>query len=627
LEAARTQTSDDQMATGDDRYRKMGFMCGLEIHQRIDTGEKLFCSCATKHEEKKVDAAVVRRQRAVAGEVGGIDVSAKFEELRKRSFTYNVFAGESCLVDIDEEPPHQLNPEALTIALSLAQSMHMRIVDELQTMRKNVIDGSDPSAFQRSAMVAIDGSITVNGAEIEVPTLFVEEESSGIAATGSGTVTYDTNRLGIPLIELDTAPTIQSPAMAKAVALYLGTLLRLTGKAQRGIGSIRQDTNLSIKDGARVEIKGMQELDSMDKFIENEVLRQQKLLEIKSMLAKSKAKVGGAADVTRIFANTTAKIVREQIDRKGTVMALALHNFKGMLGYEINPDMRLGTEISDYAKMAGVRGIIHSDEALDKYGFAEGEISTLRRELKLGEGDAFILIAGTSAAEAMELASQRAGYALQGVPKETRTVRDSVLCTTRFLRPLPTGSRMYPETDVRPVAITSGMLAMSKKMAPDLEQEKKRLHTMLKNVPLEEQLILSPRLPLFRTIVAKSSAEPDFVANTLLQKFTELRRQGVAVDAIKEERLLELFDAYAKGSITKQAVGELLAALAKQDEKVAKLAEGLSLNRITGGALKALVERVRKELGGAQAGKDALRERIMAKDRLRIDGSELNALL
>lgn len=616
------------MQTNDEYYKKIGFMCGLEIHQRIDTDEKLFCSCATKHEEKKPGATVMRRQRAVAGEVGGIDVSAKFEERRQRSFLYNVFSDETCLVDIDEEPPHQLNNEALLVTLSLAHALHMRTVDELQTMRKNVIDGSDPSAFQRSAMVAIDGKLTVNGAEIAVPTLFVEEESSGIAASGLGTVTYDTNRLGIPLIELDTAPTIPNPAMAKAVALYLGTLLRLTGKAQRGIGSIRQDTNLSIRDGARVEIKGMQELDSMDKFIENEVLRQQKLLELKALLIKSKAKIGSSIDVTSLFAKTNAKIVKEQLDKKGTVMGLALHNFKGMLGYEINPDMRLGTEISDYAKMAGVHGIIHSDENMDKYGFTKEEISELRKELKLAEGDAFILIAGegTSAKDAIELAIQRADYAMQGIPKETRNVRDTVLCTTRFMRPLPTGSRMYPETDVRPVTITSEMLAQSKKIAPDLEQEKKRLHDLLKNTSIEEQLIMSPKLPLFHTIVAKSSAEPDFVANTLLQKFTELRRQGVAIDAIKEERLLELFDAYAKGSITKQAVGELLVALAKRDDPVSKLAESLSLSKITGSALKALVERARKELGGTPD-KNALRDRIMAKDRLRIDGSELNALL
>jgi glutamyl-tRNA(Gln) amidotransferase subunit E len=309
-------------------------------------------------------------------------------------------------------------------------------------------------------------------------------------------------------------------------------------------------------------------------------------------------------------------------------MALALHGFRGMLGYEINPEMRLGTEISDYAKMAGVHGIIHSDEAMDRYGFADKEIIALRHELKLAEGDAFILIAGQGASvrDAMELASGRASYALQGIPKETRGARDIVLCTTKFLRPLPTGSRMYPETDVRPVAVTEAMLALSKRMSPDLDHERKKLHAMLKNTPIEEQLIMSPRLPLFRAIVEKSAAEPDFVANTLLQRFTELRRQGVAVDAIKEDRLLELFDAYAKGTITKQAVGELLTALAKNDMPVARLAEELSLNRITGSALKALVERARKELGGA-SGKDALRERIMAKDRLRIDGSELNSLI
>jgi glutamyl-tRNA(Gln) amidotransferase subunit E len=616
------------MQMNNDYYKSIGFMCGLEIHQRLDTDEKLFCACSTKHEEKSASATIMRRQRAVAGELGSMDVSAQFEERRHRGFVYNVFAGETCLVDIDEEPPHNMNSSALAVALSLAQAMHMRVVDELQPMRKNVIDGSDPSAFQRTVMVALEGKVRVQGVDIDIPSLFVEEESSGIAATGQDSITYDTNRLGIPLIELDTAPTIPNPMMAKAVALYLGTLLRLTGKAQRGIGSIRQDTNISIKDGARVEIKGMQELDLMDKFIENEVMRQQKLLEIKTLLIKAKAKVGESVDVTHLFAATRAKVIRDPLEKKGVVMALALRNFKGMLGREINPNRRLGTEISDYAKMAGVHGIIHSDEDLERYPLSKAEVDGLRLALKLSDKDAFVMVAANDSAtarRAIELAGMRAGYALQGIPKETRGVQDNVLCTTSFLRPLPTGSRMYPETDVRPVLVTDEMLAQSKASAPDLELERQRLHSMLKNSALEEQLILSPRLQLFKTIIAKSKAEPDFVANTLLQKFTELRRQGLAVDALSEERLLELFEAYVKGRITKQAVGELLAALAKHDEPVATLIDKRSLHRITGKALKELVARMRKELGNP--GSEALRNSIMSKYRIAIDGSELNELL
>ena len=617
------------MQQSDGYYKEIGFMCGLEIHQRLDTDEKLFCSCSTKHEEKSLSSAITRRQRAVAGELGSMDVSAQFEERRNRGFIYDIFSSETCLVEVDEEPPHSMNRDALAVALSLAQAMRMRIVDELQPMRKNVIDGSDPSAFQRTVMVALDGSARVNGIDISIPSLFLEEESSGIAASGHDNITYDTNRLGIPLIELDTAPTIPNPTMAKAVALYLGTLLRLTGRAQRGIGSIRQDTNISISGGARVEIKGMQELDLMDKFIENEVARQQKLLEIKSILVLAKAKVGDSANVTHIFSKTQAKVIKDQLEKKGVVMALALHNFKGMLGKEINPNRRLGTEISDYAKMAGVHGIIHSDEDLGRYPISEEEVEAIKHELKLSSDDAFVLVAaadGASAKRAIELAAMRAAYAMEGIPKETRGVLDNVLCTTNFLRPLPTGSRMYPETDVRPVQVTEEMLTQSKASAPNLEAERRRLHSMLKSALLEEQLILSPKLQLFNAIIAKSKAEPDFVANTLLQKFTELRRQGIAVDALGEDRLLELFDAYGKGMVTKQAVGELLAALAKQQGKpVAELIGALSLQRITGRELKELLARTKKELSNPN--KEELRNSIMSKYRLNIDGSELNELL
>ncbi len=296
-------------------YKSVGFMCGLEIHQRLATAHKLFCSCPATlaNESDKLLAEVSRYQRAVAGELGSVDRSAEFEEAKNRRFNYKVRDKHTCLVEIDEEPPHNINSEALKIALAMGTAMKMKFVDELQPMRKEVVDGSDPSAFQRTTLVGIDGTIEVDGHKINMPTLFLEEESSGIVSASEDGIIYDTDRLGIPLLEIDTDAYIPNAAAAKSIALYIGTLLRVSGAVQRGIGSIRQDVNVSIKGGARVEIKGLQEVDKLDKFVDNEITRQLKLLEIKDELVKAGASVDAPIDLTEMLKKSTVRIVINQL--------------------------------------------------------------------------------------------------------------------------------------------------------------------------------------------------------------------------------------------------------------------------------------------------------------------------
>ncbi|MDE1832998.1 MAG: Glu-tRNA(Gln) amidotransferase subunit GatE [Candidatus Micrarchaeota archaeon] len=613
---------DAQAGKGREHYKRIGFMCGLEIHQRLSTREKLFCSCPTTILGKGATPSshISRYQRAVAGELGAMDVSAQFEELRNREFTYNIYDTNACLVEIDEEPPHEPNREALEAALSFASALKMRIVNELQPMRKAVVDGSDPSAFQRSMLIALGGSIEVEGIRVNIPSMFLEEESSGIVESTERGITYNTDRLGVPLVEIDTDPYIPDPATAKRVALHIGTMLRISGKVQRGIGSIRQDVNVSIKGGNRVEIKGVQDLDLIDSFLENEILRQQNLIEIKKRLELARAQVMEPADLTHVFKSTKVEIIQRN---SGVVLGFGLKGFKGLLGFEINPKKRLGTEISDYAKMAGVKGIIHSDEDLQKYGFSDAELVEIRKSLDISDEDSFILVAGEKekAEAAVKLAHSRARSAFDGVLKETRVANDTVLCTTKFMRPLPTGSRMYPETDVKPIPVTREMLEEAMADAPDTTREMANLEAKLHNKQLASQLLLSPKLQLFKDIVSSTSADPSFVANTLIQKFTELRRQGLSVDEISDERLKDAFQAYADGEITKQAIDEILKELSRADSDVKKLVARLSLERITGKALKKIID---SEKGKS---KEEIRRSIMSSYRLRVDGAELNSLL
>ncbi|MGI0133505.1 MAG: Glu-tRNA(Gln) amidotransferase subunit GatE, partial [Candidatus Micrarchaeaceae archaeon] len=530
------------------RYSSMGFMCGLEIHQRLATSEKLFCSCRTAlpSKDEKPIAEVSRYQKAVAGELGAIDVSAEFEEQKNREFVYKIYKDNTCLVDIDEEPPHQPNRDAIAHALSYASAMNMHTVHEIQPMRKAVVDGSDPSAFQRTMLIALNGAIDVGGHRINIPSMFLEEESSGIEKGDISKAVYNADRLGIPLIEIDTDPHIPTPTVAKMVALQIGTMLRVSGVVQRGIGSIRQDVNMSIKGGARVEIKGVQELDLIDKFLDNEILRQQRLIEIKERLVKAGAVVGAGKDVTHVFTDTKVGIIATKLKGHGVAVAFGLKGFMGVLGTEVNPNKRLGTEISDYAKMAGVQGIIHSDEDLNKYGFSEQELSALRKELGISPSDSFILIAGgkSQAQLAASHAIWRAKYSLVGVPKETRAANDNSYYTTKFMRPLPSGSRMYPETDARPILITEDMLVQAERAAPNLDREREYLSSLIKNKALAEQLIMSPRLQFFKRTVEETGADPEFIANVVVQKLTELRRSGVDVDMILDEGMAAAFKAY-----------------------------------------------------------------------------------
>jgi len=263
-------------------YKKIYLKCGLEIHRQLDTKHKLFCNCSTKMIEKEPLMTIKRRQHPVQSELGEVDVAVQYEFLRNRFFHYQVFQREDCLVECDEEPVHPLNQEALGIVLQIALMLNCTIPDEVQIMRKTVIDGSNTSAFQRTAVVGLDGYIEYKGKRIEITSVSLEEDAASIIDEKNGNVTYRLNRLGVPLVEIATGLLIDySPEEVQEIAYLIGMVCRSTGKVKRGIGSVRQDVNVSIKNGVRVEIKGIQELGLLSKVIELEMQRQLSLPEVK----------------------------------------------------------------------------------------------------------------------------------------------------------------------------------------------------------------------------------------------------------------------------------------------------------------------------------------------------------
>ncbi|MEK6946883.1 MAG: Glu-tRNA(Gln) amidotransferase subunit GatE [Nanoarchaeota archaeon] len=266
-------------------YQEIGFKCGLEIHQQLE-GKKLFCNCPTLNSDKEADIKVERKLKAVAGEKGEIDIAAQHEMLKNKRFIYESNSEDTCLVEYDEEPPHGLNKNSLETALKVALLLNAKIIDEIQVMRKTVIDGSNVSGFQRTALIAMDGFIETQQGKVSIPTICLEEEAAQKLEDGKDFVRYRLDRLGIPLIEIATGTEIKNSEHAKEVAAYIGMVLRSVEGVKRGLGTIRQDVNISITDGARTEIKGFQDLRSIPKVIEYEVKRQADSIEQGKKLQK-----------------------------------------------------------------------------------------------------------------------------------------------------------------------------------------------------------------------------------------------------------------------------------------------------------------------------------------------------
>ena len=360
-------------------YREIGLQVGLEIHRQPDTKHKLFCDCPTELMDGGREIRFVRWLREAQSELGEVDPAAIFEARKRRKIVYHADTLNTCLVEMDEEPPHDLNREAIEVGLIAALLMNARPVDEIHVMRKIVIDGSNTTGFQRTCVIALDGEIVVDGKKIPIQTITIEEDAARIIERKPHEIHYDLRRLGIPLIEVSTAPVINSPREAYRVAYAIGRLLRATGKVKRGIGTVRQDLNISIKGGALIEIKGVQELDLLPKVVELEVIRQLHLLKIRDELKKrgvteQMISEEPIKDVTEIFKETRSKILRRKIKSGGRVLALRLRRFGGLLGLEAAPGIRLGAEFAGRARAwSEVEGIFHTDE-LPGYGISEDEV-------------------------------------------------------------------------------------------------------------------------------------------------------------------------------------------------------------------------------------------------------------
>ncbi len=538
--------------------------CGIEIHQQLE-GKKLFCSCPTLLRDDQSHFTIQRKLRASAGEAGEFDVAAVQEQAKDKTFVYEGYHDTTCLVETDSEPPHEVNPEALYTALQFTKLVNANVPDIIQVMRKTVVDGSNTSGFQRTALIGRQGMIQTKNGQVSITNISLEEDSCKIISDSSDTKRYRLDRLGIPLIEIGTGPDITSPEQCQETAKNLGMLLRSLPGVKRGLGTIRQDVNISINGGNRVEIKGAQDLRQIPLLAEYEVKRQEELLKLKDELTKTKVKLNSLTivDLTSIFSKTTSKIIASALQKKeGRVLGMRLNSFNGLIGKELAPSYRLGTELAGRAKaIAGVGGIIHSDEYSrtepKKYDLTPEMITQIENALKITQNDAYILVADENqkAQRALNAVYQRVQELWDGVPKEVRKANDDA--TTSYLRPMPGAARMYPETDVPLIYPDLKTIKIPELLTEKIVRYQQKYGL---GADLAEFVAKSDQVLLFEEMVTTyPKIKPAFVADVLVSLPVEIRRKySLDPELLTEAQLREFFRALSADQIHKDIAIDVL---------------------------------------------------------------------
>ena len=623
-------------------YRKLGFKAGLEIHVQLDTKKKLFCRCPVILRTDEPDFYVKRFFRPVMGEMGEFDKAMLREFEKGLTIIYEGYNDTTCSYELDETPPFPLNEEAIDIALMITLLLNCNVVDELHVCRKNYLDGSVPCGFQRTIYIGGGGYLPINGKKISILHVYLEEEAArkDDKRSKGKIVYYKLDRLGIPLVEIVTGPDMKTPQEVVEAAKRLGTLLKATGKARRGLGTIRQDINVSIEGGARVELKGVQLLDMIPKAINMEIKRQLELIKIKNELKNRNLKPEDIQenfiDVTQIFKNTRCKFVRNSIEKGGKVLALNLKGFGGLLGREIQPNRRFGTEFADRVKAyTTLKGIIHSDENLMSYGFSEEEIKKLFEKVGKTENDAVVIVVGEEkeAKRALKLVVERAQMALRGVPEETRQVKEDG--TSSLIRELHGQARLYPDTDTPPFTISRERIEEIRKNLPEYPWDAVKRIIKEYNLTKEfaEMLVYDGIHRFFEEIVKKYHLSPVLVASTLLQTLKALHRDGVPVENLTEKHLREIFEALSRGMFAKEAIPAILTLWAKNpNQDLNHVVKEAGVLAISEDELKEIIQKV------IQENSDLIKKRgmgafgplmgiIMKKVRGKIDGATVSKML
>lgn len=623
-------------------YSEIGLKCGIEIHQQLDTG-KLFCPCPCNIvSNEELDKEIQRELRFSQGETGEVDRAAQEEILLKKRNHYRYNDKVACLVELDEEPPSKPNQIALDTVFKVGTMLNMNFVDKIHFMRKTIVDGSVTTGFQRTALLGISGELETKNCRVNIEGINIEEDSCRAISREQDHTVFSLDRQGIPLIEITTGPQIKTPEQAQEVAKELGNILRSFKETKRGLGTIRQDLNVSIEGGARVEIKGAQNLKLIPEIVEAEAKRQ---LIYKSILdyLKSKKIIADTFsdfeiyDITECFNNTTSKVIKSNLtDEECGVYAIKLFGLKGVLGLELQKGHRFASEISDRNKkrFSKIKGLFHLDE-MPNYGITKNEVDEVIKKLDLSKEDNFIMLAGDK-----ELVKLSLNYILKmlsellsEIPSEVRQV-DPKGTLTKYLRPMPGAARMYPETDVKDISIEDKYLEEMKKNLP--EKYDTRLQRLENELNIERNKIEDFLEDFEEDQVKQLLKESDKSASALYNIIFDIpkdikKRDNIETYNFKYNLLLDLARQIKSNNFNQKVIRDLFLSLYKEGiTEVSDLnsyikEKGLLVEEANDSEIEAKVKEIIKNNKGAPFG--ALMGIAMKEFKGSVDGKKLSSII
>jgi glutamyl-tRNA(Gln) amidotransferase subunit E len=545
-------------------YQAVGMKSGLEIHQQLDTEKKLFCRCPVRPYSEVFDAQILRHMRPTLSELGEYDGTALMEFKTKKNIIYQINKETVCTYEMDDTPPFELNQQALDIALEITMLLGCKLVSEVHIARKQYLDGSIPTGFQRTTILGVDGSIPYGDRRIGIIQLGLEEDACREISDIGHERVYRTDRLGIPLIETVTYPDMRTPQEVADVAQIIRHLTRSTGKVRTGIGKTRQDVNVSVAGGRRVEIKGVPRIPMIPLLVHNEAFRQLALLDIKKML-NDRGITGetfryDSAEITDIVRGTRYLPVATALKEGLEVHAVVLRGFRGILSTKTQPETTFSKEISDRVRVVAcldtLPNIAHSDSEGET--FSSAEWTKIKKHSKMGDKDAVVVVWGGADDAKMGISeiALRAREATAGVPDETRqALADG---TNGFERILPGPNRMYPDTDLPPLAITDERIERIRATLAELPWDRqKRYEEMGLDSETARRMSISKRRYAFDKAVSKTDYPPTIVAELLLGGMRRLRRRD-GVSRCDDTSFVDTLNAAGERKLPSQSLEVLL---------------------------------------------------------------------
>jgi len=549
----------DEMTNED--YATIGFKSGLEIHQQLLTEKKLFCRCPAGKYSSEYDAEILRHMRPTLSELGEYDGTALMEFKTKKNIIYRINRETVCTYEMDDTPPFLMNDEALDVAIGIGMLFNCSIVDEVHIARKQYLDGSIPTGFQRTAIHALDGWVPYKDRKIEIIQMSIEEDSCREVSDIGHERIYLTDRLGMPLIETVTGPDMKTPQEVAEVGQICANVVRSTGLVRRGLGAAREDVNVSVEGGTRIEIKGVPKLTKIPLLTYNEAMRQWNLLklreELKSRGITEKTFKARSYDITHLFKNPHYLPIKEAIEAKLDVKCVVLEGFVDLLHWQTQTDTYFSREISDRVRVIAclttIPNIIHSDSKGDT--LTSSEWQKIKKTVDAKDKDTIVIVWGSNSD--LETAAKeiiiRAKEATIGIPSETRqALQDG---TNGFERILPGADRMYPDTDLPPTRLTDERLDKIRATLP--EQYWKRVE-WYKKLKLPEDVILplsiSKFAELFKSVVNDWKINPVLASVALIQFPKRLKKKGYNPDDISVEIMRDIFKTYKKGLLSKDGI-------------------------------------------------------------------------